>query len=358
MALDTGRINVVKDVDVRNVLLEMYAQLDLLNQSTGNNFLRPVNASLPAASAMPPQAKLAVTGSNGNYTIQVTNPAQAANKTLWHEISYSAVSNFTSGVTTLPLTTATQQSVSAPGASLYWRLRSSYDGKNWNNYSILSGAIAAGLQSSAATENNVPLNQTNYANVDSVAAGSSANVRVYGTSGPGTSYPAVKGTAEKIQPSATIIGAKFNSNLVVAFDGANYQVRNTLPEVFADGNTPTGSVSVVGAGGVTLPTVALVLGTGGAVIAWNVTSQGNGLTAPVTLSINTSTGSGATPGAQTIQNGKLISISPGNPGAGYASGDTVTVSGGVFSGASGGGQHIGGNGGRFVYNDGTTGAAA
>ena len=358
MALNRASINVVKDVDLRNVLLQFFDQVDFLNQVNGVNFLNPVNNSQPPASAPPPQAKLAVAGSNGNYTIQVTNPAQAANKTLWHEISYSTVSNFTSSVTTMPVTTATQQSVSAPGANLNFRLRSSYDGKNWNNYTILSGAIAAGLQSSEATENNVPLNQTNYANVDSVAVGATANVRVYGTSGPGTSYPSVKGASERIQPSATIIGARLNSNLVVAFDGTNYQVRNTLPEVFADGNTPTGSVSVVGAGGVTLPAVDLVLGTGGTVLAWNVTSQGNGLTAPVTLSINTATGSGATPGAQTIQNGKLISISPGNPGSGYASGDTVTVSGGVFSGASGGGQHIGGNGGRFVYNDGTTGAAA
>jgi len=216
--------------------------------------------------------------------------------------------------------------------------------------------ISSGLQSSAATENNIVLNQTNYANIDSVAAGSSANVRIYGSSGPGTQYPGVKGATETIQPSATIIGVPYTTNPVVAHDGDQYQIRNTLPEVLADGFTPIGSVSVVGSGSVTLPTVSLVLDSHGHVIGWNVTSQGNGLTGPVTLHINTSTGSGATPGAQTIQNGKLISIAPGNPGDLYAPGDTVTVSGGTFTGASGGGRSIGGNGGRLVYNDGTIGA--
>ncbi len=354
MALNKAQVQAIKDVDIRNALLGMYDELDSLHQATGTNFLNPVNNSQSGASAPPPQASLSVVGSNGAFSGSITNPSQSINKTLWHEVSYSTSSSFSSGVTTLPLTTATNFQVSAPGQNVYFRLRSSYDKKNWNSYTFQSGSVAAGLQSSAATEPNVPLNQTNYANVDSKAAGSSANVRVYGTAGPGTMYPSVKGSQESILPSATVIGVPFNTNPVVAYDGQNYQVRSTLPEVFADHLTPVGTVSVVGSGTVTLPTVSLVLGTGGAVIGWNVTSQGNGLTGPVTLSINTTGGSGATPGVQTIQNGKLISIAPGNPGAGYSSGDTVNVSGGVFSGATGGGRSIGGNGGRFVYNDGTT----
>lgn len=216
--------------------------------------------------------------------------------------------------------------------------------------------IDAGYQGSSAIENGVVLNQTNYASVDSVSSGSSANVRVYGAAGPGKQYASIKGGTEKIQPSATIVGVAYNSNPVVAFDGAQYQVKKTLPEVLEDGLTPIGTVSVVGSGTVTLPAVSLVLGSGGAVIGWNVTSQGNGLTGDVTLTINTTSGTGATSGAQTIQNGKLISVAPGNPGSGYGSGDTVTVTGGVYGGATGGGRSIGGNGGRLIYNDGTTGA--
>lgn len=214
--------------------------------------------------------------------------------------------------------------------------------------------IEAGLQSSQATENNVALNITNYAHVDSVAAGATANVRVYGAAGPGAQYPSVKGTIETILPSATIIGVPYLTNSVVAFDDENYQVENTLPQVLADGNTPTGAVSVVGSGAITLPTVVPVLGSGGSIVAYNITNQGNGLTADLTFAIS-GPGAGATTGAQTISGGKLTALQPGNPGAGYDGSTTVTPSGGIFDGNTGGGQSIGGNGGRFVYNDGTLG---
>jgi len=127
-----------------------------------------------------------------------------------------------------------------------------------------------------------------------------------------------------------------------------YLLQPTLAAALADHLTPIGKVSVVEGGVPTLPTVSLVLGAGGAVIGWNVTSQGNGLTGPVTLTIVTATGSGATPGTQTIVNGKLISVAPGNPGQLYAGGDTVTVSGGVGPGTPGGGTSAGGNGGRMT----------
>lgn len=210
--------------------------------------------------------------------------------------------------------------------------------------------IDAGFQSSSATENNVPLNITNYAHVDSVDAGTSANVRVYGKAGPGASYPSNKGPVETIRPSATIINAPYKSQLVVAL-GENYQVTNTLPEVFADSNVPVGAVSVVGSGAVTLPTITPII-TAGGIVGYNVTSGGNGLTADVDLTI-TGSGTGATTGAQVITSGVLISVQPGNPGSGYGGGTTVIASGGVYSGATGGGQSIGGNGGRFVYQDGT-----
>lgn len=344
-----------KNIDLRNTLLEVYNQFDLLNKASGTNFLSPVNAQQQPAGVAPGQAALSVSGANGVFTGQITPAAQSVNKVLYHQVSFSPVSNFTSGVVTLPTTSSTSFTYPSPGGSGYWRLRSSFDQKNWNNYTFQGGSVSAGLQSSSASANNVPLNQTNYATVDSQDnGGGSANVRVFGAAGPGTMYPAVKGGAEKILPSATIINVPFGSNPVVAYDGASYMVRPTLPQVFSDEMTPTGSVSVVGGGAVVLPTVALVLDGSGHVLAWNVTDGGNGLTDDVDLTINTSTGAGATPGAQTLSGGKLISIAPGNPGDSYSGGDTVTVTGGTFAGAAGGGRSIGGNGGRFVYNDGTT----
>jgi hypothetical protein len=212
--------------------------------------------------------------------------------------------------------------------------------------------ISSGLQSSSAIEAATVLNQTNYANVDSQSAGAKAIVRIYGKAGPNTQYPSVKGTIDTILPSATIINVPLSSQQVVGYDGTDYQVRATLPEVFADQITAIGAVSVVGAGGVTLPTIVPIEVSGG-ILGYNVTSGGSGLTEDLTLTV-VGSGIGATTGAQVIVGGVLQSVAPGNAGSGYGSGTTVTASGGVFSGASGGGRSIGGNGGRLVFNDGTT----
>lgn len=217
--------------------------------------------------------------------------------------------------------------------------------------------IRAGLQSSAATEAAVVLNQTNYANVDSVSniAGSSANVRIYGKAGVATQFPSVKGGAESILPSATIINVPFLSSVVVGFKDGNFEARGTLPEVLADEFTPIGAVSVVGSGGIVLPVVTVTVSGAGVVTAWNVVSQGNAISDPLTFTI-VDVGTGATSGAQTITGGHLISIANGLGGSGYTPGtQAVTVSGGIFGGSTGGGRDIGGNGGRLVVNDGTTG---
>jgi hypothetical protein len=310
------------------------------NQASGAN---------PKNLAAPPLASFSVAAANGLYTYQITNPSNAGTAPIYHEVSYSPVKNFSQGVITLPVTTATGGTIASPGASLFFRLRSSRDSSTWNSYQLAQQAAAnSGLVSSSAMVNNSPLNQSNFANVDSIANGGSAAVRIYGVAGPYHSYVQQKGPAQFIRPSGTIANVTYGSTKVVAFDGEKFRVSPILPGVFHDDWEPVGIVSVVESGVPTLPTVALVLGTGGAVIAWNVTSQGNGLTGPVTLTINTTTGSGASAGNQTIQNGKLISIAPGNPGTGYAAGDTVTVSGGIGAGQAGGGGVTGSNGGRLI----------
>lgn len=344
--------------DFYNLLtLVIKPQLDLLNTATGNNMLAPTNSPQKPYSPPPPAAKLTVTGENGAFALTIDLPKLSVSAQIWNEVSYSAVKGFSSQVTTMAPTTATSIVIPAPGQTMFFRLRSSYDKANWNAYVLAQTmAVDAGLQSSAATGNAVVLNQSNYAIVDSQDNGfGSANIRVFGTSGPGFMYPAVKGATEKILPSATIVNIPFGANRVVAWDGEQYRVQPTLPQVFADGLTPTGAVSVVGAGGVVLPTLELVIDAGGHVLAWNVLTQGSGITGPLTLTIVTATGSGATPGTQTISGGKLISVAPGNAGDLYAPGDTITVSGGTFAGGTGGGQATGGNNGRFVYADDTTG---
>lgn len=359
MALSKSQINAIRDFGLRTVLLGMYAQLEVHNNATGTNFVEPTNSPQQPSSAPPPLASLSVSGANGAFTVAITNPAQSINKAIYHELSYSTIASFVggSGVTTLPVSTSTHQTVAQPGLTVFWRLRSSYDQSNWNAYQTQPGAVSSGLQSSAASSNATVLNQTNYATVDSASSvsGTSAVIRVYGKSGLNTQFPSVKGGVDTILPSATIINVPFATEQVVGFQSTDYVARGTLPEVLTDGMTPIGAVSVVGSGAVVLPVVTVTVNGSGNVTAWNVVSGGNALSDPVTLLI-TGAGSGATPGAQVIHSGVLISIANGSAGSGYTPGTVpVTVSGGVFGGNLGGGQNIGGNGGRLVVNDGTTG---
>lgn len=300
--------------------------------------------------ASPSNVVFSVTGANGQFQWQATNPATAQGQTIWHEVSYCALKSFTKDVVTLPPTAGTSGTVAESGQTYYFRLRSSYDLRSWSSYQLAStDAIASGKVSSAATSDAGAFNQTNYGVVTSQAVGATAEVQIQGASGPLTSLVAQKGPTQTALPGATIVGVTPGSSQFVGWNGSQYILRATLGELLAsDDVTPIGKVSVVDTGAPTLPTVSLVLGSGGAVLGWNVTNQGNGLTGPVTLTITTATGTGATPGAQTITNGKLISIAPGNPGSAYAGTDTVNVTGGVGTGTAGGGTAVGGNGGRLT----------
>lgn len=342
----------------RTLFNTISSQLQALSIGTGVQLLEPTSGGKPQTpnTPTPPTVQIGVTGANGAYTIAISPPTQTISAALYYEVSYSTSSNFSSP-TVLPLTPSTGFTYNAPGTALFWRVRATYDKSNFGAYaSAGTASVASGLQSSAATSDASVLNQTNYATVDSQDNGTgTANVRIYGQAGPGFMYPAVKGSAESILPSATVINIPFSSNQVVGYDG-QYHVQPTLPQVLPDDYRPTGTVGVVGAGAVVLPQVSLVLDSGGHILAWNVDDGGNGITGPVTLMINTSTGSGGTYGAQTITGGKLIAIASGNPGKLYDPADTVAVSGGVFAGTAGGGQAIGGQNGRLIYNDATTGA--
>lgn len=330
--------------DARALLTSFARQIEQLNQSTGVS-----SGTSNQNAAAPPQGSIGVSGQNGAFTVTIMNPQLATPATLWIEVSYSNVKGFTSGVTTLEATTSTSMVLNLVNQSLFFRARWSYNKTVWSNY-VLAGdtATSSGLVSSAATSSGGTFNQTNYGTVTSAASGATATVSIHGSGGSLTSLVATKGGSETLLPSATIVGVTPNTDSFVGWDGSKYTLHSTLAAVLTDENTPIGKVSVVGTGTPVLPAVSLVLDSNHHVIAWNVTNQGNGLTGPVTLTINTATGSGATPGAQTIQNGKLISIAPGNPGDNYQSSDTVNVSGGISPGTAGGGTSAGGNGGRMT----------
>ncbi len=322
---------------------------NLLAVAPGGQLLTAGGAT-SGSSATPKGVSLSVSGANGGYAIKLTNPASAAGRTVWHRVSYSTVRGFGSDVTVLPVTSATSIGVPLPGQTLFFQVESSFDQSSWSApVPASSAAIASGLVSSAAISDATALNQTNYGVVTSAAVGSTAEVSISGAAAPLTSVPTMKGPTERILPGATVLGVTPGSSQFTAWDGGGYVLRPTLAGVLRDDSlVPIGAVSVVETGVPELPTVVPII-TGGAVVGYDVTDQGNGVTGPLDLVVSDAGGgTGATTGTQTIVAGKLISVAPGNAGSGYSGATVVTASGGINPGTPGGGTAVGGNGGRLT----------
>lgn len=334
--------------DVRNLMNLLVTNITYL--SPGGNLLQP-GGTQPGSSAAPVGVTFTAQGANGVITIAVTDPSTAKPNTVWHEISYGTLVSFTQNVTTMSPTTNTSITIPAPGQSLFVRMRSSFDKVNYSPYQLASTtAIDAGLVESSAMAPAAAFNQTNFGVVNSAASGTAAAVTISGTGGELTSYPAVKGATQVIRPSATIVGVEPQSEQFVAWDGTGFQLKPTLAAVLTDGLEPVGKVSVVSTAIPTLPTIVPIV-SGGGVVGFDVTDGGAGASQDYTIVIEDpgGTGTGATAGAQTIQNGVLLSVAPGNAGRLYDSHTIATASGGAGGGGTtGGGTATGGNGGRLT----------
>jgi hypothetical protein len=335
--------------DLRETLTGIHLALQSLYAQTGSTPLTKVDTTAAAFTAPPAPSQLAVSGANGSFSVSITPARNATNALIYQEISSSPTANFVSGVTVYPVSTNTSFVLPNPGASLYWRLRSSYNQQNWSSFVVQPGAVSSGLMSSAATGSNLSLNQSNYATVDSVAGGGTATVRVYGSGGVGTAWTSILGTSSQVIPSGTIMNIAYATNGFVVWDGQKYQLKPQLAQTFPDTWVPVGKVSVIAnSSGLVLPVIHAVV-TGGAIVAYQIVNAGNGLTAPPLLTITDSTGTGATASA-VVAAGAVTQVTPGSAGSGYSATPTVTASGGVSGGSAGGGGATGDNGGR-LYAD-------
>ena len=237
--------------DMRNLLLQFMNEHVQTHQVTGTNWVSPTSGPLPSSTTPPPPATAEAQGANGVISLQITNPAQAAKATIYHEVSYSNVKNFSQGVTTLPVSANNTVSIPAPGQAPFVRIRSSYDGSTWNTHQLVQQtAVQAGLQSSAACEPGTVLNNWNYANVVGQGApGQVPLIQVYGPNGPYHGYTAGRGTTQVSRPSATILNTDYTENQIVAFDGKRFQISPVLPGVLKDSWEPVGLAQVNGAPG-------------------------------------------------------------------------------------------------------------
>jgi hypothetical protein len=355
--IDQSQINIAaaKNQPLQQTLSAIALKLQQHDAALGLGSIKKVDASTPATSAPPAQSTLTAVGANGNITVSIQLPQQttgapqnSSKSVIYQEISTSTVANFTTVQQTYPLTTTTSMTIAAPGQTLWIRLRSTTDQKTFNNYQVV-GPIAAGLQTSAATVPNSPLNQSNFATVDSVAAGGTATVRIYGSGGPGTSWTSIVGTASKVIPAGTILNVAYASNGYVAWNGSSYQFKPGLTQTFPDTWIPVGFVSVIASGaGLVLPTFHAVVSSG-SIVAISTVTAGSGMTAAPTLTITDSSGSGAT-ATCTISGGSVNGVTVTNAGSGYSSSPTVTASGGIAGGVGGGGGPTGNNQGRLYGN--------
>jgi hypothetical protein len=332
--------------DLRETLTGIHLALQSLYAQTGSAPITKVDTRAATFTSPPSPSQLSVTGANGSFSVAITN---TASRPVYNEISSSPVANFVSGVTVYPVSTNTSFVLPNPGATLYFRLRSSYNQQNWSSYLVQPGAVSAGLVSSAATGSNLSLNQSNYATVDSVAAGATATVRVYGSGGIGTSWASVLGSNSKVIPSGTILNVAYAASGFVVWDGQKYQMKPQLAQTFPDTWVPVGKVSVIAnASGLVLPVIHAVV-TGGAIVAYQIVNAGNGLTSAPLLTITDSSGTGAT-ATTVVSAGSVTQVVPGSAGSGYSATPLVTASGGVSGGAAGGGGANGSNGGRLYAN--------
>jgi hypothetical protein len=226
------------DNDFRQLLQNI-----VLGQQTANEALgiTPTNTKNIAA---PPQATISVAGANGAFNYGIT---QAAPGQQYHEVSYAPNKGFTNGVVTLPVSTATSGVVNAPGQSVFFRVRSSFN-KSLFNKPTLHGqsAVSSGLISSAAIADGAALAQSNLMTVTSSQGSGTAAIHISGAGGTLTSGVALKSGVQTILPPATIIGSALGSNNFVGFDGHSYQVKPTLGAVLLDGLRPVGKVVVEG----------------------------------------------------------------------------------------------------------------
>lgn len=103
---------------------------------------------------------------------------------------------------------------------------------------------------SSLTAPNDPENNTNFATVDSIDAGASATIRVYGSGGVGTSWIRKNGFGSMVTyPPGTLTGLSYTTAYYVMWTGSSYQAFSSFPNALPDNFIWAGKVTTVAAGG-------------------------------------------------------------------------------------------------------------
>lgn len=136
------------------------AAIEDLRTKIGTQKPTLIDAIQPLAPTQPTAVQFNVAGTTGvGFAIQILNPEniQPASAALarakitkgpnvpltplFHNLQSAADTNFNSSSMVTDYGSTSQNQISIPGAGLirYWRIRSSFDGQNWNAWQIFAG---------------------------------------------------------------------------------------------------------------------------------------------------------------------------------------------------------------------------
>lgn len=254
-----------------------------LRNLSGDALVVTDDPSMPAAAAAtPPQVGLAVAGVDGSFEITLTLPQDVKplsvslfrasilgdnnqlGATMLHQLQSATSVNFdaASGVVTYGPFSDLFYKIQAPNQTLFWRVQSSFDGVNWNDWLIYSSAATCGpvgvnsgfLRSTSAAANGV-LNTTNAATVNSIDNGTSATIQIFGTGGVGSAWIHFDGQNNQTSiPAGSIAGVAYGTTFLVYYNPTSgaYQAFNKtaqFPSSLFDPLLWAGQVTTVTAGG-------------------------------------------------------------------------------------------------------------
>lgn len=160
-------------LDFRNVNPSLHApmqalskELDSIRAVIGNGSSGFIDdpSAIQSTVAAPAPATLNVTGVDGKFIISITNPqslvpqsvaimqAQVAaglnvnNTLILHNLQSASDLNFnnSSGITDYGISPQLGYTIQNPNSTFFWRIRSSYDGKNWNAWQVFSSPLQCG----------------------------------------------------------------------------------------------------------------------------------------------------------------------------------------------------------------------
>ena len=237
-------------------------------------------SDVPASKPAPPAAGFQVNGVDGKFEIQITLPqdAQLQTVTLYrasfgldrnrgradmvHHIQSATNMLFdaSGNVTTYGPTPETSLSITNPNVTLFWRLRSSYDEVNWNDWQIYSSAsacgpigVSSGFLRSTSAASNMALNTSNNCTADSIDNGTNATVRVYGPGGPGNVWIHYDGQGGQTSYPYSTTPAPYNTDVIVLYSASQglqaFPIATQYTSGLADNLIFSGKMHTVSAGG-------------------------------------------------------------------------------------------------------------